>query len=360
MYGSSDISFSAASIFAIIINMDFNKLSAFLSRSGVPSFRLKQVHAAVYRGFAASWDEVSVLPAPLREQLKSRFRLHSLDTLDARISKKGDAIKFLFVLKDGLKVETVLLNLLPEKWSLCVSTQAGCPVRCPFCATGRKGLKRNLSPDEITDQFLAAAAFLKKRSGQKISSVIFMGMGEPFLNYDATAEAIRSMTDPDRIGLGQRHISVSTAGHVPGIRRFAKDFPQCNLALSLHASDDALRNELVPLNYSYPLSQLAKALNDYIFSTRRRVFIEYVLMEGVNSSRSQAAKLNSLLRSIAAPKYFTVNLIPYNRTGGRFRAPAKERVKVFAGLMETYGFEVTVRKSLGDDIAGACGQLAGK
>lgn len=340
--------------------MDIKKFSSFLEKEGVPAFRLKQVRDALYKTFAGSWDEVAALPAPLREKLKGEFRFHAVEPAKTQVSKKGDAVKFAFGLKDGHLIETVLLNLLPEKWSLCVSTQVGCPVRCPFCATGRKGLKRNLSPDEITDQFLAAAAYLKKERGQKISSVIFMGMGEPFYNYDSVAEAIRAMSDPERIGLGQRHISVSTSGHVPGIRRFAKDFPQCNLAISLHASEDVLRNELVPLNHQYPLSQLAKALNDYIFSTRRRVFVEYVLLDGVNTSRSQAAKLNSWLRSVAAPKYFTVNLIPYNRTGGPYKAPARDRVKVFAGLMEEAGFEVTVRKSLGDDIAGACGQLAGK
>ncbi len=340
--------------------MDFKKLSAFLEENGLPAFRLKQVRDAVYKNFAVSWDEITVLPAPLRERLAAGLRVNSLDTAETLVSKKGDAVKFAFRLKDGHVIETVLLNLLPEKWSLCVSTQVGCPVRCPFCATGRKGLKRNLSPDEIVDQFLAAASYLKKTRGQKISSVIFMGMGEPFYNYEAVGEAIRAMTDPDLLGLGQRHISVSTSGHVPGIRKFAKDFPQCNLAISLHASEDKLRNELVPLNVTYPLSQLAKALTDYIFMTKRRVFVEYVLMDGVNNSRSQAAKLSSWLRSVAAPKYFTINLIPYNRTGGPFKAPAKERVKVFAGLMEEYGFEVTVRKSLGDDVAGACGQLAGK
>jgi 23S rRNA (adenine2503-C2)-methyltransferase len=340
--------------------MDFKKLSAFLKENGLPAFRLKQVRDAVYKNFAGSWDEVSALPAPLREQLKREFRLHSVEAVKTLVSKKGDAVKFAFELKDGLKIETVLLNLLPEKWSLCVSTQVGCPVRCPFCATGKKGLKRNLSPDEIADQFLAAGAWLKKNRGGKIGSVIFMGMGEPFLNYESVIEAIKIMTDPELIAIGQRHVSVSTAGHVPGIRRFAKDFPQCNLALSLHASEDVLRNELVPLNRTYPLSQLAKALNDYIVMTHRKVFIEYVLLEGLNNSRSQAAKLNSWLRSVAAPKYFTINIIPHNRTGSQYRAPAKDRVKVFAGLMEDNGFEVTVRKSLGEDIAGACGQLAGK
>jgi 23S rRNA (adenine(2503)-C(2))-methyltransferase len=340
--------------------MDLKKLAAFLKEKGQPAFRLKQVRDAVYKSFAASWDEIPALPAAVREELKGEFRIHSLETLKTQAGKKNDAIKFLFELKDGLKIETVLLNLMPEKWSLCISTQVGCPVRCPFCATGRKGLKRNLSPDEIVDQYLAAASYLKKTRNHKIASVIFMGMGEPFYNYESLAEAIHTITDPDLIGLGQRHVSVSTAGHVPAIRRFAKDFPQCNLALSLHAPDDTLRNDLVPLNRTYPLSQLTKAVNDYIAMTKRKVFIEYVLMDGLNNSRSQAAKLNSWLRSVAAPKYFTINLITYNRTGGPYRAPAKDRVQVFAGLMEEYGFEVTIRKSLGSDIDGACGQLAGK
>ncbi len=340
--------------------MDFKKLAGVLRESGVPSFRLKQVRDAVYKNFAASWDEIPVLPAQLREKLKRDFHIHAVEPLETLVSKKRDAIKFCFGLKDGLKIETVLLNLLPEKWSLCVSTQAGCPVRCPFCATGRKGLKRNLSPDEITDQFLAAAHYLKSRGSHKIGSVIFMGMGEPFLNYDSVSEAIRAISDPERIGLGHRHISVSTVGHVPGIRRFAKDFPQCNLAISLHAADDELRNDLVPLNRNYPLSQLAKALKDYIFMTKRRVFVEYVMLEGVNNSRSQTGKLNAWLRTVAAPKYFVVNLIPYNRTGGPYAAPARERIKIFAELLEKAGLEVTIRKSLGADISGACGQLAGR
>ena len=340
--------------------MDLKKLSVFLEENGVPAFRLKQARDAVYKNYAASWSEITALPAPLRERLMHGPRVLSVEPLEVLTSKKNDAVKFCFGLKDDNKIESVLLNLLPEKWSLCVSTQAGCPVRCAFCTTGRKGLKRNLSGDEIADQFLAAAGYLKKTFGQKISSVIFMGMGEPFLNYDAVADAVRTLTDPDLIGLGQRHVSVSTAGHVPGIRRFAKDFPQCNLAVSLHAVEDDLRSRLVPLNNTYPLDQLAKALRDYIFITKRRVFVEYVLMDGVNNSRSTTGKLNSWLRSVAAPKYFTINLIPYNRSGGPFKAPARERVKIFADLLENLGWEVTIRKSLGDDIAGACGQLAGK
>ena len=340
--------------------MDLKKLSIFLKENGIPAFRLNQVRDAVYKNFAASWDEVTVLPAAMRERLRHGIYIHSVEILETQVSKKRDAIKFSFVLKDGLKVEAVLLKLLSDKWSLCLSTQVGCPVRCPFCATGKKGLKRNLSPDEIADQFLASAAWLKKNRGGKIGSVIFMGMGEPFLNYDSVAEAVRTIADPELIGLGQRHISVSTAGHVPGIRRFAKDFPQCNLAVSLHAAEDALRSDLVPLNRSYPLSQLAKALKDYITSTKRRVFIEYVLFEGINNSRTQVARLNAWLRTVAAPKYFVVNIIPYNRTGSPYKAPTRDRIKLFGELLEAAGIEVTIRKSMGEDIEGACGQLAGK
>jgi 23S rRNA (adenine(2503)-C(2))-methyltransferase len=340
--------------------MDLKKLSVFLKENGVPAFRLKQVREAVYKNFAASWEEMPMLPAALREKLAHTMHIHSVAPIETQVSKKGDTVKFLFELKDGLKIETVLINLLPEKWSICMSTQVGCAVRCPFCATGRKGLKRNLSPDEIVDQFLAAAHYLKTKGSHKIGSVIFMGMGEPFYNYDALSDAIRTISDPEMIGLGHRHISVSTAGHVPGIRRYAQDFPQCNLALSLHAPDDALRNDLVPLNRTYPIAQLVKALTDYISTTKRRVFIEYVLMDGINNSRSTAAKLNSFLRSVAAPKYFVVNIIPYNRTGGPYRAPAKEKIKLFADLLTDMGLEVTTRKSMGADIEGACGQLAGK
>jgi adenine C2-methylase RlmN of 23S rRNA A2503 and tRNA A37 len=168
------------------------------------------------------------------------------------------------------------------------------------------------------------------------------------------------MTDPGLIGLGDRHISVSTIGHVPGIRRFAKDFPQVNLAVSLHAVEEELRSRLVPLNDKYPLSQIAKALKDYIYATKRKVFIEYVLLDGVNNSQSAARRLSEWLKEVAEPKYFTVNLIPYNMTVQDFKTPARERVEAFSNLLLTLNISTTIRKSLGADIAGACGQLADK
>jgi len=341
--------------------MNLVRIENFFKENSIPAFRLNQIRDAVYKQYATDWEEIKTLPADLRASLAEKEGcLLSISPEEILVSQNHDAIKFCFRLRDGHKIEGVLMNILPEKWALCLSTQVGCAVRCAFCATGKRGLRRNLSPEEITDQFVFAADHLKKLNGCKIHSVVFMGMGEPFLNYNSVAEAIRIITSPELIGLGRRHVSVSTSGHVPGIRAFAKEFPQCNLAFSLHAADDVLRTDLVPLNARYPLSQVAKALQDYIAATHRKVFIEYVMLDGVNSSRSMPDKINDYLRTISAPKYFTINLIPYNRTGGPFRAPAPERMQIFQGLLQELGWEVTIRKSLGDDIAGACGQLAGR
>lgn len=340
--------------------MDLKKTADWLEKSGYPKFRARQISDAVYKNAVSGFDEITALPAPLRTGLKSHFKILALEPETVLESKAGNAVKAAFLLKDGLKIESVLLNLFPAKWSVCVSTQAGCPVQCPFCATGRRGLKRNLSAAEITSQYLFWAQYLKKsRPEERITGAVFMGMGEPFLNYDSVAESIRTITDPDLIGLGDRHLSVSTAGHVPGIRRFAKDFPQVNLALSLHAVDDALRTRLVPLNEKYPLDQLSKALRDYIFSTKRKVFIEYVLLGGINDSQTAAKKLSEWIKSVENVKYFNVNLISYNDARRAFRAPARERAQLFANLLLMFNIQATLRHSLGADIKGACGQLAG-
>jgi len=341
--------------------MDLKKIAAWLSDNGHAEFRLKQITDAVYKKGSASFEEITALPEPLRNAIKHKFRILAIEPETILESKTGDAVKGSFWLKDKQKVESVLLNLFPGKWSICVSTQVGCPVQCVFCATGRRGLKRNLSPDEIISQHIFWANYLKKyRPGEKIGGVVYMGMGEPFLNYESVAESLRIMTDPDLIGLGDRHISVSTVGHVPGIRRFAKDFPQINLAVSLHAVENELRSKLVPLNDKYPLDQISKALKDYIYATKRKVFIEYVMLGGVNDSQSSARRLSEWLKGVASPKYFTVNIIPYNATAHDFKAPTKERVAAFSNLLLTLNISSTIRKSLGADIIGACGQLADK
>lgn len=341
--------------------MDLKKISAWLKENNHPAFRLKQITDAVYKKGAATFEEMTELPEPLRNAIKEKFRILAIEPDTILESKAGDAVKASFWLKDKNKVESVLLNLFPGKWSLCISTQVGCPVQCVFCATGRRGLKRNLSPDEIVSQYLFWANYLKKhRPGEKIGGVVYMGMGEPFLNYDSVAESLKTLTDPGLIGLGDRHISVSTVGHVPGIRRFAKEFPQVNLAVSLHTVDNDLRSRLVPLNDKYPLEQISKALKDYIYSTKRKVFIEYVMLAGVNDSPTQARKLGEWLKTVASIKYFTVNIIPYNSTAYDYRAPDKGRVEAFTNILTLTRVSNTVRKSLGADIVGACGQLADK
>ena len=341
--------------------MDLKKISAWLKENGHPAFRLKQITDAVYKKGAATFEEIIELPEPLRNAIKEKFRILAIEPETILESKAGDAVKASFWLKDKNKVESVLLNLFPGKWSICISTQVGCPVQCVFCATGRRGLKRNLSPDEIVSQYLFWANYLKKhRPGEKIGGVVYMGMGEPFLNYDSVAESLKVLTDPGLIGLGDRHISVSTFGHVPGIRRFAKEFPQVNLAVSLHTVDNDLRSRLVPLNDKYPLEQISKALKDYIYATKRKVFIEYVMLAGVNDSPTQARKLSEWLKTVATIKYFTVNIIPYNSTAYDYRAPDKGRVEAFTNILTLTRVSNTVRKSLGADIVGACGQLADK
>jgi adenine C2-methylase RlmN of 23S rRNA A2503 and tRNA A37 len=341
--------------------MDIKRIAVWLEDNGHPKFRLKQIAEAVYKNGAAAFDEIKALPEPLRSALKENFRVLAIEPETILESGAGSAVKGSFRLKDRRKIESVLLNLLPGKWSVCVSTQAGCPVQCVFCATGRRGLERNLSPDEITSQYVFWANYLKTyRTGEKIGGLVYMGMGEPFLNYESVAESLRTLTDPGLVGLGDRHISVSTVGHVPGIRRFARDFPQINLAVSLHAVENELRSRLVPLNDKYPLDQLAKALKDYICVTKRKIFIEYVLLGGVNDSQSSARRLSVWLKSVASPKYFTVNLIPYNSTAADFKAPADDRAAAFSNLLLTLNISSTIRRSLGSDIAGACGQLAGK
>lgn len=339
--------------------MELTKIEAWLKEKGEPHFRAKQIREAFYKKFAPGFDAITALPAPLRGELARRFRPLSLAPEQVLVSAAGDAVKASFRLRDGEVVESVLLNLAAEKWTVCVSTQVGCGVRCPFCATGRKGLKRNLSPEEITDQVLFWGQYLAKEGpGRRVGGVVFMGMGEPFMNYNAVSEALRKLSDPDYFGIGQRHISVSTAGHAQGILRFAREFPQVNLAVSLHTVDDEVRDKLVPMNKLYPLRKLAKAMEEYLRTTRRQIFIEYALMEGLNAEEKNARQLYEWIKTVAPLKYFTINLIAYNETGGKYRAPAREKVKAFAAFLEMLGASVTIRKSLGNDIRGACGQLA--
>lgn len=336
--------------------MNSDKIKEYLFSCGYPKWRFDQLEKYAYSGMASSFDEIKILPETLRKDLSEKFRLFSFDIIKVLNSQKKDSYKAALKLKDGKVIETALLSRGLMSWSVCVSTQAGCPVRCAFCYSGKEGLKRNLSWEEISDQVLFWKNYLKKNSLGDIQSVVYMGMGEPFLNYENTAESLKVINE--RMEIGKRHISVSTCGHIPGIRRFAKDFPQINLALSLHSARNEERDKLVPLNLKYPLEQLSKAVKDYIESAKRKIFIEYVMIEGINDRSSDAGKLAEWIKETHEKKYFTVNLIAYNETGKKYKSSSAEKIQNFQKLLLLRGIETTIRKSLGSEIKGACGQLA--
>jgi len=329
--------------------MNFQEIKKILEKE--PAFRLKQIKKAVFEDLAVNWDEVTTLPQELRSQLQERSPISELSAEKVLSSKDGQTIKALFLAKDGLKIESVLMKHIDDRNTVCVSSQVGCSVGCQFCATGELGFKRNLSDWEIVEQVLYFA-----RQG-KISNAVFMGMGEPFLNYENVLSAIKILNDKDGFNLGARHISVSTVGIPEGIKKFTAEDLQVNLAISLHASDNVLRSKLVPLNKKYPIEKVLSAVDEYIKKTKRRVMFEYLMIDGVNDTEQQAQSLARLLRR---PLYF-LNLISYNPTGHcEFKPSPGWKIKKFKDILEKAGISVTQRYRFGEEIKGACGQLAGK
>ena len=328
-------------------------IAATLAELGEPAYRARQIYEALTRGLITDFAAVTTLPLPLRKALSERLAPVSLTEVETRVAPKGTARKTLFVTADGHPVEAVLM-LVAGRATVCVSTQIGCAVGCTFCASGRLGLRRDLNAEEIVDQVLHFARLLRDDGGRHVTNVVFMGMGEPFHNYDQTLRACRLLNDPAGFGMAARHISVSTVGVVPGIDRFSREPLQLNLAVSLHAATDELRNQLVPLNRTYPLDKVFAACERYVEATRRKLLFEYVVLRGVNDTPSQAAALAQRLRR---PLYH-LNLIAYNETGGEFSRPAAGEVEALRARLERMGVSVTVRNSPGGDIEAACGQLA--
>lgn len=340
--------------------MRFDLVEDYASNHGWPAYRLGQIRTAVFRKGVSSWDEVTSLPLDLRKTLERDIKFLSFSSEKILVSRDSRARKALLCLKDNVKIETVLITPMQGRLSVCVSVQAGCPVKCPFCATGKSGFIRNLDSEEIWDQVLFWNQLIKRESASKrISSVVYMGMGEPFLNYGALAQSIRFLSHPDLFGLGPRHISVSTAGHIPGIKHLAADFPQVNLALSLHSANNKLRDRLVPLNRTFPLSRLKTSLVEYIKQTRRKVFIEYALMSGLNDSGNDAGELADWMKGIGGGKLLHANLIRCNPVEGGPASSSLAKTKAFLNKLKARKIHVTLRNSPGGDIQGACGQLAG-
>ncbi|KKQ80409.1 MAG: putative dual-specificity RNA methyltransferase RlmN [Parcubacteria group bacterium GW2011_GWC2_38_7] len=328
--------------------MDLQKLDKILEKA--PGFRKAQVQRFVFNNLIEDWDEASSLPKELRETLKANV---SLKIEHERFqSKENNATKELITLDDGYRIETVMMRHEDGRNTVCVSSQIGCALGCVFCATGKMGFIRNLTADEIVMQVLLFNRLLKKDKKQ-VTNVVFMGMGEPMLNYDNVIKSIYFMNDKNTFGLGARKFSISTVGVVDGIRKLAEEKMEINLAVSIHAPNDMLRTRLMPINRKWNLLQLFKAIDNYIEKTNRRVMLEYTLIKGVNDFVEAAEQLTALVKN----KLCFVNLVTYNRT--RFYSPPlASAVKKFSDYLEKNHVPFTLRQTFGHDIAAACGQLA--
>jgi len=317
-----------------------------------PRYRLGQAKKALFQNLIQNWQTAKTLPLSLREKLNKECPIEiSAKTF---VSKDKNTIKALLTLKDGLKIETVLMRHKDKRNTICVSSQVGCPLNCSFCATGKMGFKRSLEVWEIVEQVLFFARYLKKIKS-RVTNIVFMGMGEPFLNYQNVIGAIKILNDKEGFNLGARHFSISTVGIVEGIEELAKEKLQINLAVSLHAPNNELRSKLMPINKTYPIQKILNAVDDYIAKTRRRVMFEYIMLRDLNDSVKDA---KALVRLMKRPLYF-VNLISYNFTG-IFKSSPSSRIKKFKEILEKEGVMVTQRYRFGEDIEAACGQLVAK
>jgi len=324
--------------------VDLALLDDRLAALGEPRFRSRQVWAWAARG-AGGYDEMTDLPAALRGRLADEVPFSSL-TLDREAHSRDGTVKALFRTHDGRPVEAVLMRYKDGRHSLCLSSQSGCPLTCTFCATGAMKFGRNLTAGEILDQALHF------RRTEPVDHAVFMGMGEPMMNLDAVLAACERLPD---VGITHRRTAISTVGWIPGIDRLAASPMPIRLALSLHAADEALRSELMPVNDRYPLADVLAACRRFYESKRRLVFVEYVMLAGVNDRYEQALALADVLD----PKVFKVNLIPYNPTG-MYEGSSRQAIDAFRAVLEEHGLRATVRLTRGRDIDAACGQLAAR
>jgi len=333
-------------------DLDIEGLSALLGDQ--PAYRTRQVWRSLHAGRRPA--EMTDLPDTLRSHLEDRLPPGLAEAARSE-SGDGETVKWLWTLAGGAQVETVLMHY-PDRSTVCISSQAGCAMACQFCATGQGGFDRQLSSGEIVEQVVAAQREARNGKGRRITNVVFMGMGEPLANYDRVWEALRRLHGD--LGISARHLTVSTVGVVPGIRRMAGEDLPVNLAVSLHAANDTLRDKLVPINRRYPLSDLMEACGTYLSAKGRRLSFEWAVIDGVNDTERDAAELAAL----ALPLGAHVNLIPLNPTpgglAGGLGASPPERVAAFAAALRGRHVNATVRRNRGTDIDAACGQLAAR
>jgi 23S rRNA (adenine2503-C2)-methyltransferase len=336
-----------------LLDLDRSAMAAWFAERGEKPFRAQQVLKWIYQHGVDDVAAMTNLSKRLREDLKTVARIRAPAVASDRRSADGSR-KWLFELYDGNRIETVYI---PEKdrATLCISSQVGCALNCTFCSTARQGFNRNLGPDEIIGQLWVASRLLARDGFRPVSNVVLMGMGEPLLNFENVMTAVSLMQDDFAFALSKRRVTLSTAGVVPGLRRLS-GATDISLALSLHAPDDELRNTLVPLNRKYPIAEVLEACREYVADGRRRVTVEYVMLEGVNDSDAQARALARLLRNLPSK----INLIPFNPfPAAHYRRSSPERIDRFRDILHRSGIVTITRKTRGGDINAACGQLAG-
>ena len=337
----------------LLLDKDVAEMDEFVRVSGEPRYRAHQLLEWLYKKYAASFDELTNMPASWRAALQESASLSPLTSCSVQLSTDGTR-KYLFELHDQAYIESVCIPM-KDHFTLCISTQVGCALNCTFCLTGKQGFARNLSSGEILGQILAIQRELSPE--KRISNIVLMGMGEPLLNYTQTVKAIRMMLAEEGLHLSNRKITVSTAGIVPGILKLGQEDFRINLAISLNAPTDDLRSQLMPINKTYPLHQLLQACRAYPLPDRRRITFEYVLLENMNDAPEHAAALANILRGIPTK----INLIPLNATAGTPYTPAPaEKILTFQNILLQYGYATFIRASKGADISAACGQLSGK
>ncbi|MBC7503959.1 23S rRNA (adenine(2503)-C(2))-methyltransferase RlmN [Candidatus Gracilibacteria bacterium] len=328
-----------------------------LEANGQKKFRYAQIENAIYKNLVTDFDMIETLPQSIRDLLKDNCSYNSLSLHSEKTDPEGQTTKFLFTTHDGKMIEAVIMRHLSGRNTLCVSSQAGCPMACTFCATGKLGLIRNLTFAEIIDQIMWAIHHLAKED-KKLRNIVYMGMGEPLLNYVEVSKSIHIACAQKKLDLSNRRITVSTCGIAPRIIDFARDFPQVSLAISLHAPNDEARRKIMPVENTYPIDVLMASIEEYVRITNKRVFYEYIMINGVTDRIEYATQLGKLLQG----KLAHVNFIPYNPGEGTdsngYLPTSKIIIKKFQSTLDNYGIPSTIRHTMGDDIDAACGQLA--
>ena len=331
------------------------ELADFLEKRGAASYRAKQITDWIYKKRVASFDTMTDLPNELRDELAAEFETPKIQVVRV-LGSKDTTQKFLFRLRDQNLIESVLIPASPalygqrsDRRTICVSSQVGCAYGCKFCASGLEGFSRNLDAAEIVQQLIE----MEKASGEKIDNVVFMGMGEPLANLKNLLRAIRIINAPWGLGIGARHITVSTSGLAPQIRELANESTQFRLALSLHGATDEVRSQIMPVNRRYPLKVLLESC-DYYVAKKGRITFEYILIASLNDTDEQARELAKIARRLSAK----INLIPYNTVEDlNWSRPSRERQEQFQSILRKHGVVATLRREKGHDIAAACGQL---